>query len=322
MNHRRWTWVLTLIVALGLALSGARSAAASSTVDHLPQTKTPGSGKFIMSGSISSMGQTIPISGSGAFSGHDAMLDITLTAPEGATSGPDEIRLGVIVLDDKLYFKTSGLGGETDDQWYVTDLSAATTGMPGSVVGMPGSLTDLDPMLHAAISSKEIGKEAINGTPTTKYQLDVDLEQLLIASGSSTEGLGNSTLTIFLWVGDKDMYVHQFSIIMDVESDSSELGSVTLELTITFSDFDMPVTITAPADAEPIDLGLSPTIMGGMPGSTGGPIMGMPGTSAGMPRSGSGAGDNTLPLALLALGMGLVLSGVAVRRATRTTSRI
>jgi hypothetical protein len=312
MNNRRWTWVLTFIVALGLALGGARGAAANSTVDHLPQTKTPSSGKFVMSGSISSEGQTIPISGSGAFSGNNAMLDLTLTAPEGTTSGPDKIMLGVVALDDKLYFKISGLGGETDDQWYVTDLDELTTGMPGAVVGMPGSLTDLDPMLHAAISSKQVGKEAINGAPTTKYQLDVDLEQLITATGGSTEGLENSTLTMLLWVGDNDMYVHQFSMMLDAESSSGDITvSIMMDFTITFSDLDKPVTITAPADAEPLDLG--PLLSGGMTGM-GRPIMGMPGQTAGMPRSGAGQSDNTMPVALLALGLCLVLSGVAVRR--------
>jgi hypothetical protein len=313
MSSRRWTWALAFIVALGLALSGARGVAARSTVDHLPQTKSPSSGKFVLSGSISSEGQTVPISGSGAFSGNNAMLDLTLTAPEGATSGPDKIMLGVIALDDKLYFKISGLGGETDDQWYVTDLNTATTGMPGAVVGMPGSLTDIDPMLHAAISSKQVGKEPIHGVPTTKYQLDVDIEQLVTATGGSTEGLDNAALTMFLWIGDSDMYVHQFSMMVEAQSSSGDItASIMMDLTVTFSDLDKPISITAPADAEPLDLG--PLLSGGMP-EIGRPIMGMPGSSAGMPRSGASAGDNGMPLALLALGTGLVLMGIATRKA-------
>ncbi len=179
-------------------------------------------------------------------------------------------------------------------------------GMPGSVVGMPGSLTDIDPMLHAAISSKEVGKEDLNGAPTTKYQLDVDLEKLATAAGAPPEELGNSSLTMLLWVGDTDMYVHQFSIMLNAESTSGDITlSLMMDLTVTFSDFDVPVTITAPPNAEPIDLGA-------------GPIVSMPTTtSAGMPRTGSGT-DNTMLLVLLAVSIGLVLSGVAVRRAART----
>ncbi len=105
MNSRKWTWVLSLVIALGVALGGARAVLAAPGVDHLPEVKTPSSGKFAISGSISSDGQTIPISGSGAFSGNDAMIDLTLTAPEGATSGPDKIMLSAIALDNKLYFK-------------------------------------------------------------------------------------------------------------------------------------------------------------------------------------------------------------------------
>ncbi|HKP54730.1 MAG TPA: hypothetical protein VJ183_19000 [Chloroflexia bacterium] len=319
MNIRKWTWVLSLVVALGLALGGARTVSAAPGVDHLPQTKTPASGKFVLSGSISSEGsggvvsepQTIPVSGSGAFSGDDAMLDVTLTAPEGVTSGPDKIMFSIIALDNKLYFKTSGLGIE-DDKWYVADLDSALTGMPGSVMGMPGSMTDLEAMVHAAISSKEVGKETINGVATTKYQLDVDVEKLAIAAGGSTEGLEDVTLSMLLWVGDADMYVHQFSVTYDIETTSGDITfSLMIDLMVTFSDFDMPVTITAPPDAEPIDEELA-TILGGMPISTTGP----PETTVGMPRSGSGI-DNTMLIALLAVSMGLVLSGVAVRRAAR-----
>jgi hypothetical protein len=300
--------MLSLVIALGLALGGARAVLAAPGVDHLPEVKTPSSGKFVLSGSISSDGQTIPISGSGAFSGNDAMVDLTLTAPEGATSGPDKIMLSAIALDNKLYFKISGLGA--DDEWYVADLDDLMAGMPGSVVGMPGSMTDLDPMLHAAISSKEVGKEVINGAATTKYQLDVDLEKLATAAGAPPEELGNSSLTMLLWVGDTDMYVHQFSIMLNAESTSGDITiSLMMDLTMTFSDFDVPVTITAPPNAEPIDLGA-------------GPIVSMPTTtSAGMPKTGAGS-DNTMLLVLLALSMSLVLSGVAVRRASRTTCNI
>jgi len=290
-----------LVIALGLALGGARAVLAAPGVDHLPKAKAPSSGKFVLSGSISSEDQTIPINGSGAFSGNDAMIDLTLTAPEGATTGPDKIMLSAIALDNKLYFKISGLGA--DDEWYVADLDELMAGMPGSVVGMPGSLTDIDPMLHAAISSKEVGKEDLNGVSTTKYQLDVDLEKLATAVGAPPGELGNSSLTMLLWVGDTDMYVHQFNIMLTSETVSGDITfSLSVDLTVTFSDFDVPVTITAPPDAQPIDLGA-------------GPIVSMPTTtSAGMPRAGSGT-DNTMMIVLLAVSMGLVLSGVAVRKA-------
>lgn len=324
MNGRKWTWFLSLVIAFGMALAGVRSATASPGVDHLPETKLPDSAKFVMSGSLSSQGQSIPINGSGAFSGQDAMLDITLTAPEGTTSGPDEITASLIVLENKVYFKTAGLsslGAGVDEQWYVADLGEVEmAGVPGSIVGVPGSITDLEEMLDAAISSEEIGKETINGAATTKHEISVDLEKVAAATGGSTEGLGDSSLSMTLWVGDADMYVHQFNMMLSVDSSSGDIAvSLDLDLTMTFSDFDKSVNIVAPANAEPVDLGLTPSIIGGMPGSTENPIMGG-GTSAGMPRTGSS--NDFLPLALLALGMGLVLSGGIARRVAYARQRI
>jgi hypothetical protein len=128
---------------------------------------------------------------------------------------------------------------------------------------------------------------------------------------------------MYLWVGDQDMYIHKLNYNASIKSSS---GDVTIELaeefTITFYDFDVPVTIVAPPDAQPIEDLINPSVLGGMP-TIGGPIMGMPGmTSAGMPKSGAGTGDNTMLLALLALGMGLVLTGAGIRRAERARQSV
>lgn len=313
--NKKWTWILSLVVAIGLAMGGIGSASASPTKDNLPQVKLPSAAKFVMSGNIASGGQTVPISGSGAFSGQNAMIDLTLTAPQGVTSGPDKVSFGAIVVDGKLYVKAAGVDPSTDNKWYVIDPATITQGMPGSVMGMPGSLTDVESMLDAAVSSKVVGKEAIGGAPTTKYQIDIDLQKLAAATGGSTTGTENTKLTVFLWVGDTDMYAHQVKMMLSADSLSGDATlNLTADLTITFSDFDMPVAITAPPNAEPLDLNAA---LGGSPLGL------MTGTnvsvvSAGMPRTGSG-GDSTLLFTLLALSLGLVLSGVAVRRAARST---
>ena len=318
MNNRKWTWVLSLAVALGIALGGVGAAAAAPGIDHLPQTKTPTSGKFVMSGSISSSGQTIPLDGSGAFSGENVMLDLALSRPEGVTSGPEEVTLGAVALDNKLYFKAGGIGAGSD-QWYVVDLNDAMSALPGSVMGMPGSMADLEAMIHSAVSSKEVGKEAINGVPTTKYQLDVDVAKVASATGQPTEGLENTTLSMTLWVGDEDMYVHQFTMAMGVDTTSGDIAfSLDVELMMTFSDLDKPVTITAPAGAQTIDAETLAVALSGLSigGNAGPPIAVEEQPTVGMPRTGSGS-DSTLLLALMALGMGLVLSGVAARRVVR-----
>ncbi|HYP41131.1 MAG TPA: hypothetical protein VEX13_12300, partial [Chloroflexia bacterium] len=253
--------ILALVMALAMALVMAQGAAAQTTPGAFPQVKNPDSAKFDITGSISSGGETIPISGSGAFGPSQFMMDLTLTAPAGATSGPDAIMLSAIVLDDKLYFKLGGLGlGGDEDKWYVSDLNDVTGGATGMLPGMPGSMADLQALLEA-LTITEAGKETINGAATTQYRIDVDIEKLNEfvsgASGTtSTEIPEGTTLVFNVWVGDQDMYVHRFSMNFDtVLAVDEREEDLSFDLTITFKEFNAPVTITAPANAEPLDLG-------------------------------------------------------------------
>jgi hypothetical protein len=120
--------------------------------------------------------------------------------------------------------------------------------------------------------------------------------------------------------------------------------NLVLEMSMTFRDFDQPVTITAPANAEPLNLpglGTSPVPVApgaGMAGDllgtplglflnagvSGPPVGTAPTTETqspapvGMPRTGSGGGD-PVPAALLAIALACVAGGTVMRR--RTTAR-
>ena len=308
------------MIALGLALAGTRSAAASPRADNLPEYGIPDSARFVISGSLSSEGEVVPVSASGAFSGSNGMLDLTLTAPEGETSGPEKITASLIVLDDKIYFKVGGLGLEDDEEWYVTDVEAAT-GMPGSIADITNALESLEPFIEAASTSKEVGKEILAGAPTTKYQIDVDLTKLATTAGVPPEGIEGSTLSVLLWIGDEDSYVHQFTLMLDAKSGSGDIDfSLAVDLTVTFSDFDTPIEITAPADATPLDRDASAPVLDALPLSTGGPLLGVGGMgTTGMPRTGKSEGD-FIPALLLTLALVLVAAGTQIRRASRSSS--
>ena len=320
MNRQKFSWMLSLLMILGMALAGVRSASASQA-DPLPQIKNPSAAKFNITGSMTLGGSTLPgldeplpISGKGAISGNNYEMDLTVKVPQALSSGTQDLTTSQKLIDGKLYTKTSIPGGE--DKWYVSDLGAAGGGT--------GSLTGLGPGLEGYYTVKMEGKEAVDGAPTTKYRIDIDLEKLLADSGASTSGLEGSTYMMYLWVGDADMYIHKLNVVMDLKSSSDDTTiQIKIDLAMTFYDFDVPVTITAPANAEPLDLGGNTTILGGMPSSVGGVMGGMPGmTSAGMPKSGAPHSDNTLLLALLALSTGLLVSGVAVRRKAPGRQRI
>ena len=315
--------LLSLVMLLTLAPALAQGASARLTADDLPVTKEPSSAKFDIRGSITSTGMgddvTIQISGSGQMAKDKLQMDMTLTIPDlpAAPGSPNSFTINMIILDDKFYYKMTGLSTQGEDKWYVSDLSDAGL-MPGMGTGMTG----LDPALAEALTVTQMGKEAINGAPTTRYRIDFDLNKLndLSGGGTNPEALENSSMVMYMWVGDSDMYLHQMRMEMEIEVAEPSGGpsaQLSMDLTMTFKEFDRPVNIVAPANAEPLDL----TGGGAFSGIPGGSIVGMPigtgmgmttGMGMGMPRSGNS--DYGLTIALAMIGLMLVVSGSALRR--------
>ncbi|MEO6457878.1 MAG: hypothetical protein ABIO92_06345 [Chloroflexia bacterium] len=327
MKTRVRLWLLSLVMLLTLAPTLAQGVSARALADDLPVTKEPTSAKFDVKGSITSKGMgedvTIEISGVGQMAKDKLQLDMTLAVPDlpAAPGSPNSFTISMITLDQKLYFKMTGLSTKGEDKWYVSDLSDAGL-MPGMGMGMTG----LDPALADVLTVTEMGKEAINGAPTTKYKVEFDLKKLNDLSGggtdpATTEALDNATMMMYMWVGDNDTYLHQMRLEMDVEIVEPSGGpssQLLIDLTMTFKEFDQPVNIVAPANAEPLDL-IGSGVLSGIPG---GSIIGMPiGTGMGMTRGGmgmgmprSGSSDYNLMIALTTMGLMLVISGRLLRR--------
>jgi|GEM_PF-5841281 len=324
MNTRGKTWLLALIVAMGLLMGMVQGADARRLKSPLPPTKTPTSGTFDFTGSITvesaSAGvenATIEMTGNGAFSQEAFQMELTIRAPEGTTgSSSNEITFSTVVLDEKFYFKMAGVSPEIDDQWYVADLEDAPPGSTGTLPGMPTS----DPTgVEEAFTTTEEGKETINGIPTTKYRIDVDLKKLYVLMGvperDAAELARNNEMVMFMWVGDMDMYVHRMSLSLESEVPEADLRT-SMQFTINYKDLDKPVTITAPPNAQPIDLSSTTSILpGGVPiGMPVGMPVGMPrGTGMGMPRTGA-ANQVSIPWALVSVGVLMVAAGGVMRR--------
>lgn len=330
---------LVLLMVVGMLLGMAGSAAAKVLSAPLPPTKTPSSARFDISGFLKSSGSGADVnaqfSGGGAISGQDLQEDVTISIDAPNTGGagavgPFTSTTSIIVANGKSYFKISGLGAG-DDKWYEIDtgLSGGTGGLGTSIT----STTGLDPAFSDAYTVTQVGKEDVGGAPTTKYRIDVDYQKLIAASGLSstvgdTSAANDFKYAIFVWIGDNDMYLHKMTLMANGTTTSGGTSiTLALELTITFRDFDTPITITAPPNAEKLDissLGDSSTAslfgggsLVGMPsGVATGVEMGMPRMGAGMagmPKTGRGKGEQWpfAPLAVLAL---LLLSTGAVAR--------
>lgn len=317
MNRGMVRGLLVLLLGWGLALGLAGRAAAQT--GGLPTTRQPSSVRFDLAGTVGSGGQTITLSGQGAVAAADPpaakfQMDLSLAVP--GTSG--QTSFNVIGLDGKTYLRMNIPGSTNTDQWYVMDMSTmgGTAGgmMPGMGAFDPQALTTL---AKDAINVHALGKETINGTATTKYQADMDLQKFSSAMGSMVpQGAqlpAGGKLTIYLWIGDKDQYLHQMRMMMALTvptGTGTPTQSVTMDLIMTFHDFDAPLTIAAPKNAVPLDLS------GALPGGMGMPIAMPPtvgGAAPGMPRT--GAGDSAAWGALLGLAGLCLVAGGLLRRA-------
>jgi hypothetical protein len=347
-NTRLW---LVLFIVVGMVLGSA--GAASAQKKPLPTTKQPGSGRFDISGfykigaSSDSLDEPFQInatiSGGGSFSGQNMQLDMTMTLESSGLGGeealldaPTSVTISMVLLDGRLYIKIPSTTGE--NKWYVTDAgSAGSGGLLGGMTGGVGGLAGLDPSYADAFTVTEEGKENLNGAPTTRYRIDVDYEKLTAALGSTTgtalpsDSSSKTTYVMYMWVGDNDQYLHKMHMVLDSTSTFSDTTvSIVYDLTMAFRDFDQPITITAPPNAEELDL----SSQGLDPGAIAGGVLGMPSTVAtgveiGMPRIGTGmagmprtgvphAGFPFEAMLVVAFGLlCLVLGGVARRASVR-----
>jgi hypothetical protein len=330
--NRRWTTVfMALLLALGAMPATAGSAAAQGQ-SKLPQTKNPQSARFDITGSLAVAGQTLTITGGGAMSGTNFEETITFNVPPGVAQPgqPTNITTRIMMVDGKMYLEIPDPAGTGQAKWYVTDVPV-TAGQPG--------MTQADPRLEEALTVTNEGAEALSGAATTRYRIDVDMARLQAAMGQSGASLQGTAMTMYMWVGDAAQYLHKLSMSMTIALPSEVQGmNLVMEMALTFRDFDQPVTITAPAGAEPLNM---PGMMGtGMPMAPGagmagdmlstplglflnagvsGPPIGtaptvetQPAGGVGMPRTG-GSGE-MLPVALLAVALASVASGAVLRR--------
>jgi WD40 repeat protein len=255
----------------------------TSTVNTTPtgdyaQFKEPTSAGFDLSGSAGIRGgkEQYMFSATGALAGGRLEEKITQDVPSGQTpsGGPGVRVLDVVLADPKGYLKVSGDYTGADNKWYEVDLTEGWGGrhtLPGLLAK---NFTGPNPAYAAALQTTKIGRENINGVATIKYSLDVDIQKLHELRGMPTtawqgafaeEEAASNKLTLYLWIGESDRYIHQEQLTLEAEASytsSSEgsfgtkvpLGTLDLTTTITYRDFDVPVTITLPPDATPFSL--------------------------------------------------------------------
>jgi hypothetical protein len=190
----------------------------------------------------------------------DIAMTMKMTAPDQGPDGSAEIRL----VDKAMYIGGNAeMAKEMDGKSWIKFDMAALGGAGGSL-GAAGQ-ADKNPaqestFLTGSKNVKEIGEETVDGVKTTHYQGTVTLDQFRDSLKSQSkvtreqreksleqyEKMGVDKFTMDMWVGEGDI-TKQFRM-----RGAADKGP--LDMTITFDDFNKPVSIAAPAAKDVADL--------------------------------------------------------------------
>jgi hypothetical protein len=180
-------------------------------------------------------------------------LHATLTLSIQDTGSNDSIGpLEVVVVGTSPYVHLTGDASPTGkDIWVLID-------NPGGAGSFPASmLPDFGNLPPVPTQTQTLGDETINGTLTTHMRTTVDATALF----GGAKNAKPSTLTVDVWTGKSDNFPRRASINGNVTIDPTALASLvggsasdfsgppvtlSLALTINFTDLNVPVTIDAP----------------------------------------------------------------------------
>ena len=192
--------------------------------------KSAGSARTTISYSISAGGQTQQASGTGVqdFRTDDAQLVLK-------TMGQS---LETRVVGGTTYTKLPAGAARGGKTWL-------KAGSAGSTSGLSDPTQAFQVLGDSLGSVKDLGSARVGGVATTHYSTVVDLSKA--TSGSSAlapaKELGVTKIPLQIWV---DQQGRPRQISESFSGKSAEAGTVALKLTLTYTDFGVPVKVTAP----------------------------------------------------------------------------
>jgi hypothetical protein len=229
-----WGIIVLLVV---LVLAGLRGEAPRASADEAPALTAFKTAHVSISGTITAQGQQLPVQGEGDI---DAATDAS------------HLTIGLLGAT----FETIVTGGRTYVHSPTTNRWEYSEGNQAGGFNF-ARLAPYDPATIRAAGRNftRVGPEEVAGAPTTHWRADVDYARLLGIGGGSQGGFGLATnaATMELWIGATDTYLHKLSVdAQGRTSDPTGTPNVFQQaLTLTFSNFDAPVNIVAPAGAVP-----------------------------------------------------------------------
>jgi hypothetical protein len=215
---------------------------------------------YRMTGKVPEEGQ---VTGEASMSMKPLAMSMKMTAKDQATDGPVEIRL----VDNAMYIGGNAeLSKEMDGKsWIKFDMSALGADKELNADQLGAGQADKNPasdstFLTGSKDVKKVGTETVEGVKTTHYTGTVTLADLKASfkdesktvreqrekSLEQYEKMGIDSMTMDMWI-DGDDHTKQFRMRGDADKGP-------MDMTITFLDYNKPVTVAAPPAKDTADL--------------------------------------------------------------------
>ncbi|MFE1286533.1 DUF1396 domain-containing protein [Streptomyces sp. NPDC058751] len=215
---------------------------------------------YRMTGKVPEQGR---VSGEAAMSMKPLAMSMKMTAEDQGTDGPVEIRL----VDNAMYIGGGAAAAKEMDgkSWMKFDLSALGKDKELNAGQLGGGQADKNPATESTFLTgskdlKKVGTETVDGVKTTHYKGTVPLDEFRKSLKSRDKAtrekrekaleqytkMGVDSLTMDMWIDGED-HTKQFRM-----RGTADKGP--LDMTITFLDFNEPVSVTAPPAKDTVDL--------------------------------------------------------------------
>ena len=198
---------------------------------------------------------TVEGSGVEAIADKQQKMDFKVTLPNLSFPISD------VIAGDKIYIKIA------QGQWYVID-KAKVDQASGGLISRLLSGTPIDEStllsLFKHINITDHGTENLNGQSLRHITANMDkvaLQQLLLDNPQLQNQLGTQNLnavkdfsaSLDLYIDENHFYTHRTELKVNLGMDNNgKTATANVDLTIDLSNFNQPVTITAPANATPL----------------------------------------------------------------------
>ena len=261
--QKRIALVVPAVLAAALAGCGSAHPAAASIPAAAAATAATSS-RVSVAVTTGSPGMSLTFSGAGAFDYAHSRGWLRL--------GSAGFALEERFVAPRLYVKLpGGIPDSHGKLWLSAPVEGPGAGrnLPLMFPGPQASPADLLSLVSSAATGvKNVGTATIGGTRTTHYQLTVDLAKAVSSARPAAQGrlrglaslLGTGTVPADVWVDGKGL-VRRVQVKLAVppakpgQAPASPGGSgFSATETVTYSDFGVPVRVTAPPAAQVVDI--------------------------------------------------------------------